>query len=205
MSGTSDASTPGLSRRRYLALAGAAAGASGFAAAPARGQANATATNGTDGGNRITRRIVIPEIERFAGEYGQDKFVHVLGSTGVSLDWAEFDRCGFADWSPENTTALRMAMIDSLRDYPRPVETAGFARVDGYEPLEPGSLFVVNDVVQCPGRYVGLEVEWFSGDVGPISGEGEETGVLGPGFGAAGAIGGLAAGVAAYLARAGRD
>lgn len=77
--------------------------------------------------------------------------------------------------------------------------------------LQPGSLYIINQEVDCPGRYVGLKVEFLSGrtpSTGAVNDSqsgGEQaataTSGSGPGFGALGALGAVSAGA---LARAWR-
>lgn len=194
----SDGSRSRYSRRQYLAVAGTVGGLA-LGAGPATAQETATATPSPS--NRITRRFVIPGIERFEGEYRQDTFVHVLGTTDVTRDWADVKACGFDEWSPEQITAFRMSLIDTLKSDPEPVETAAFVNTSGSADVRPGSLYIINDVHDCPGRYVGLDVEWVSGDVYGLPTDEGRTGVLGPGFGVAGALAGLVGGGIAYLSR----
>lgn len=186
--GDTDDSTR-LTRRGYLASAGvglAAAGFTGTAAAQ---------------GSRIRRRVVLPNGEDRFEDYNQNLFLHVIESTNVTLDRKEFEKCNFADWDPESTTAYRTHLIDSLEGDPDPVETNVFVNqtaANVEHALEPGSLYIIDKEVDCPGRYVGLKVEWLSGNTptGGTEGNGSPTTTngSGPGFGALTALGAIGAG-----------
>lgn len=183
-----------ITRRGYLAVAGAGLAATGF-----------TGTAAAQG-SRISRRVVLPNGEDRFEDYNQNLFLHVIESTNVTLDIKEFDKCNFANWDPESTTAYRTHLIDSLEGDPNPVETNVFvnqtaAQVE--DALEPGSLYIIDDEVDCPGRYVGLTVEWLSGNTptGGAEGDGSPTTTsgFGPGFGTLSTLGAIGAGA---LARA---
>lgn len=209
MTQPSDASrnTGARTRRGFLSTVGVGLAGTGLVAGTAAGQ-NET-QNGTQTGTaqddvnqeRLKRRVVIPEDERFE-DYNQDKFLHVIKSTDVTIDRKEFEQCNFASWSPESTTAYRTQIIDTVQDNPQPVETNAFVN-QNISPLPAGSLYVIDTEKQCPGRYLGLEIEFLSGDV-PESVTGAEatesptqTNGNGPGFGVLAALGALGSGVLA--------
>lgn len=199
-----------LTRRGYLAAAGAS-----VAGAGAVGLTGSAAAQG----NRIRRRVVIPGAEDRFEDYNQDLFMHVIESTQTRLDTKEFEKCEFSNWDPESTTAYRTQLIDSLEENPEPVETNAFVNQSAAEAekaLQPGSLYIVDQQHPCPGRYVGLEVEFLTGRTPSVE-EGQDatatspatsspspTDTSQPGFGALSALGTLGALGAGALARAWR-
>lgn len=95
-----------MTRRSYLATAGAGLAATGLAGTAAAQD------------SRIRRRVVIPGEEDRFEDYNQDMFLHVIESTEVTLDRKEFDKCDFANWQPESTTAYRTQLVDTRGEVP---------------------------------------------------------------------------------------
>lgn len=179
-------------RRAVLAAAG---GASTVALAP-------TASA------RLTRRMVVPRAKDFAGSEGYDGyFVHVGGVSVNSVDPQRLSGCELSNWPPGGIQAFNGTLIDRIeKDHdqvPTQVYTAKSADISR------GSLWVVNRVRNCPGDYVGFEVEQVGAAVGNVSADTETTGTAGtdanpigqPGFGLIAGVAGTLAGAAALARR----
>lgn len=173
----------GLTRRGVLA--GLATGTAGLAA-PATAQ---------PGG--ITTEAVVPESEAFSTDDYTGFFVHLTGAGGPEPD-DTVDQCSVADWDPDDPDVYEAQLVDDAGEDSRSTSTTVYANAE--TELETGSLFVVNTQHDCPGDFVGLELEeLLASGIEPSFGErpGEPTSAIGPGFGPVAALTGLTAGALA--------
>lgn len=208
-----------MSRRAAVrCLGGAVAGVLGSSAVA--GAQTETPTGG--GAARVSRRAVIPEVgPPFEGNYAGQFLLFTDPTPGEPVSPSVVGECDAVDWKPAETQGYRALLVDRLTDEPRGVDLQAF--VNGTEPrIEVGAAFIVNQVFDCPGAVLALEleavpVETFAPEYGtgdlPLVGEspgptvspaaGEGTDVIDapgqPGFGLLAA--GVGVGAAAWLRR----
>lgn len=175
------------SRRAVLAAAGGTATAGAVALAP-------TASA------RISRRIVIPSREGFVGDEGYTGyFLHVGGATSGGVSAGDLAGCEFSDWPPEGIQRHEGELIDRIQQDHRQTQVRLFT-AKGAD-VQPGTLWVINRVRNCPDDHVGLEVEQVGAAFGNVSEDDGNTETdanpIGqPGFGPVATVAGLLAGAA---------
>ncbi|WP_424017360.1 hypothetical protein ACOZ4N_15980 [Halorientalis pallida] len=180
----------GVSRRTVLAGLGSA----GLLAATgtAVGQAQSEG---------ITTRAAVPEAEEYDTASLAGFFVHVdTDPDPIQAPLAE--ECGYADWPRDETMAYEVLLIDRKDTDHFATETRVYVPDDRSIPS--GGLFVINEVEQCPGSYVGVELEQIAadasvlddvtpgGDAAADPGATGTTAADGPGLGVLTALSGLA-------------
>jgi hypothetical protein len=205
-------SRSGVTRRGFIRAVGAAGVAGGLGVGALASVPTAEA--------QYTVTAVVAEAEAFTDDYA-GLFVHVGGESTGELAVEDVDDCAISGWPPEDLSARDGSLIDRKGD-----DEVGSVPVHVYLPagtdVSTGSLFVVNRALDCPERYVGLELEAIGAAVdvdtstpAPAPENGSPTGggsptdggsASGPGFGIAGTLAGVGglAGVAGYL-RSERD
>lgn len=175
------------SRRTVLAAAGGTATACAVALAP-------TASA------RLTRRMVAPAKEEFVGGEGYTGyFLHVGGKSSDGVSAQELSGCEFSDWPPDGIESYDGELIDRIQQDHRQTRTRVFT-AKGAD-VQPGTLWVINRVRNCPDDHVGLEVEQVGAAFGNVSEDDPNTETdaspIGqPGFGPVATVAGLLAGTA---------
>lgn len=195
--------TPTTSTRRSFLRQGAfAAGGGGLVV-----QGNETGTETS--GARATQRMMIPEVDAFEDNYvGQFAFVQTLREE--SPDDLPSQDCGFEEtWPTDETRAYNGQLLDRIQEEPVAAEIPIYT--DGRtDRIDDHTAYIVQNTVECPDGYVGLEAEWVTRralvgkDPGPTVAPTETTDT--PGFSVLVAVvGGLGAIAYRALRRSGDD
>lgn len=106
---------------------------------------------------RLTRQMVVPEVEPFDGNLvGQ--FVIINFPTDEDVSPSVVSDCEFPDWSAEQTKLYEGMLLDRLRTSPQ------YVRVDVYmnanQPtVRAGAPFVISDRSSCPGDFAGVSAQ----------------------------------------------
>lgn len=189
---------PQLTRRSFLSQGAFTVGGAGFLV-----QGNETATETETAGTRATQRMVIPAVETFEGNY-EGQFVYIQSERGGVPEGLPTRDCDFPEtWTTEETRVYKGQLLDRFREEPTTAEIAVYVD-EGTAEFENHVHFIVQNVVDCPDGYVGLEAEWLprSAVVGKSPGPTvEPTDTGGPGFGVLAAV---ASGLGAAVYRASR-
>lgn len=113
----------------------------------------------TNSGSNITTLGVTLEQEQF-GQGIRGFWIHVGGEVDP-IQASVADQCDIVDWNDRETRAYDATLVDRTADPEQARITLYLhARVD----LDPGTLFIVNDVVPCRSGYVGVSLEQIGAD-----------------------------------------
>ena len=135
------------------ALLGSAAGAAGLAGVGGRAVAQ-------EGPAQIQRRLVIPAIDAFQGNYvGQFLLIEEPDDAGQQN--VDMSTCPGVEWSEENTQVYSAQLLTGEEPNPFTVGVEAFG--DGTKPqIASSTFFIVKGAGQCAGDYVSLECEWIT-------------------------------------------
>ncbi|WP_226011314.1 hypothetical protein [Halomicrobium salinisoli] len=132
-------------------------------------------------------------------------WIHI-GETVDPLEASISDRCDFVDWGDEDTLAYDAQLIDQTAE---PEQSPITLYLNQEVDISPGTLFIINENVECESGYMGVRLERVGMDLqdvraaepasptGTVDDDGEGGGAegpvggAGPGFGVAGALAGL--------------
>lgn len=153
---------------------------------------------------------VIPEQELQFDQELVGFWIHI-GQTVDPLEASISDRCDFVDWGDEDTLAYDAQLIDKTAE---PEQSPITLYLNQEVDISPGTLFIINENVECESGYMGVRLERVGMDLedvraaepasptGTVDDDGEGGGQgggaespadgQGPGFGVAGALASLA-------------
>lgn len=128
--------------------------------------------------SRYTRRVALPYPERLDGGPVR-KILLLTDRTDDDPDVSEVDACGFSNWPTEALTVWEGIVVDwenavgdlgfgTSRGTPtvranRLVEIETIYVDEQATPVELGTAYIVNGVVDCPGEFRGLTAEQLPG------------------------------------------
>ncbi|WP_225335725.1 PGF-CTERM sorting domain-containing protein [Halomicrobium urmianum] len=147
---------------------------------------------------------VIPAQEQQFDQNLVGFWIHI-GATVDPLEASISDRCDFVDWGDDDTLAYDAQLIDKTAD---PEQSSITLYLNQKVDISPGTLFIINENVECESGYMGVRLERVGMDLQDVraaepasptetvddgEGGGAEGPVdgAGPGFGVAGALAGL--------------
>ena len=156
-----DTTDPYLGRRAVLKRS--AAGAFGLAGWGVRERQDDGAQN------RYTRRMAFEEPDRLSDDWRQRPLL-LTDRTDEDPDVSEVADCAFGDWPTENLTIWEGIVVDvkNIEDVRRFLGASPTVRAEKLverdrmylderdTPVQLGTPFVVDGVVECPGAYLGV-------------------------------------------------
>ncbi|MFB6163691.1 MAG: hypothetical protein ABEJ31_00875 [Haloarculaceae archaeon] len=148
-----------LTRRTVLAGSAALAGA-GLAPTAGAVQRADGDRSGTHDGDGEFPAVILETVDEFDQEDLPGFFVHT-GRHITPTEAQVSDRCDFAGWPAAQTVAYDVAVVDTVTQGNPAVRSTLY--VPDRVQIDPGTLYVVDDVSQCSAGYLGIHLTEVSG------------------------------------------